>query len=134
MTETILIFDEAEARVATEQQMRLTARRYGLGGQGDGPTTEVGGPRPLPPQPPQRFELSDVPDLPPQPAWTAAVTDHLLLTPTSRAGQLRLVRMHGPQKLASWTVAEEAATTVAAILAAFGISLTDLREEEVTDE
>lgn len=138
MTETVLIYDEAESRAATEAQMHQTARMYGLQRGSQGPVTEPGGPRAssLPQRvetPPALLVNPSFPPLPPSLALPPALTDHLLITPAGRAGLVRLVRMQGSAKLGSWTLHEDAAGVAAAILVDFGIQLTDLRESEEPD-
>jgi hypothetical protein len=132
----VVLDDDASARAITEAAMRQTARRYGIGGDQSGPITEVGGARaqvlPLPPpSPPAPYRLTDQPPAPLYaPPPPAVQSDHLLLTPSKKPGQLRVVRMQGSHKLDSWTIAEDAAHTIASILSAFGVTLTDLRESE----
>jgi len=134
MGNVVILDDEASARAITEAQMQLTARRFGIGGQGGPlpatPVTEVGGPRRQIAPPAMPSPAPVVASSPAAPGPAASPNQHLLLTPSSKPGQLRVVHMHGPHKVASWALAEDAAQTVMGILGSFGISITDLRESE----
>lgn len=132
MTETVIIGNEEEARIATERQMAETARRWTRYDNGsDFPPDQVatimsppiGNGFPLVHQQPYITQQTGMPQV-------LAPAEHLILTPSERPGRVRLVRMQGANKLGSWTVEAVAATTVASILQAFGITLTDLRESE----
>jgi hypothetical protein len=131
MTETVIILDEEESRRATEQQMAETAWRFGVGGNRDA-ITQPGGPLLSPLLPPQSPMQSPGYPLNPTPAAlpVQVAPEHLLMTPSARPGRVRLVRMQGSIKLGNWTVDAVAAATVASILQAFGVTLTDLREGE----
>jgi len=132
MTETILIYDEEESRQATWAQMAQTARRYGLGNNAEMPVTQVGGN--LNPVTPNAAPIYAPPPPSAPMQLVAASTDHLLITPSKNPGLVRLVRMQGSSKAQSWTLEATAASTLAAIVRSFGITLTDLREEEQLDE
>jgi hypothetical protein len=122
---TVLIFDEEESRAATAQAMAATARSYGFGGQ-ELPPQVIAMTPPQTVYAPQEFLPSQL-----QPTVILpSPSGHLLITPSTRQGMVRLVRMQGPTKLESWTLHQDAAMIVISMLTAFGITWSDLRESE----